>query len=228
METVYTFWEGRMPAYIQMCLDTWKFPYVVLNYDTLHSYTDLRIDDRLKRFSLPQIADIVRVHVLRDNGGYWLDTDTIAITEKLPEENIMGDPETRTNTIGFLHTEKGSEMFRQWAEYQDKILSEPDPSKAWYIMGNGFTDSYLKSHEDIQIASVNNRWAETYFIPGNHSRYTKYQQFYFRSHHSLHELNPTDLLMLHNSWTPTQYKELNREQVLAQDCTLSNILRELS
>lgn len=227
IDMVFTFWEGEMPAYIQLCLDTWKFPYIVLNYETLSNYTDLKADDKLKRFSLPQIADAVRVHILRDNGGYWLDTDTISITGELPKETILGYPDTRVNTIGFLHTDKNSTMFRKWAEYQDKILSDLNPSMAWYIMGNGFTDNYLRDNHDIQIAPVENRWAETYSIPGTNSRYSKYQRFYFNESHSIQELKPTDLLMLHNSWTPRLYKELSREQVLTKDCTLSNILREL-
>ena len=139
----------------------------------------------------------------------------------------MGDPNTRINTIGFLHTSKDSPMFTKWAEYQDKILSDLNPSHAWYIMGNGFTDGYLRDHRDVQITPVENRWAETYSIPGTDSRYSKYQRFYFNESHNIQELKPTDLLMLHNSWTPRWYKEFNKEQVLTHKCTLSNILREL-
>ena len=54
-----------MPGYIRLCLDTWKVPCTVLNYDNVNDYTDLPLD-KLKRFTLPQIADCVRVHVLSD------------------------------------------------------------------------------------------------------------------------------------------------------------------
>ena len=100
---IFTFWEGSMPEYIRMCLKTWDFDFTVLNYDNLNKYTDLPVNDGLKRFTLPQIADCVRAHVLRDNGGYWLDADTILLSSKLPKVNIMGHPETRANTIGFLY-----------------------------------------------------------------------------------------------------------------------------
>ena len=72
---VYTFWEGEMPDYIKLCMYTWHFPVTILNYDNLNNYTDLQITSQLERFTLPQIADCVRVHVLRDQGGYWLDAD---------------------------------------------------------------------------------------------------------------------------------------------------------
>lgn len=69
---IFTFWEGKMPEYIRLCMRTWKFQYTVLNYDNLKEFTDFDIENT-KRFTLPQIADAVRVHVLRDNGGYWLE-----------------------------------------------------------------------------------------------------------------------------------------------------------
>lgn len=224
---IFTFWEGNMPAYIKLCLDTWKQDYIMLNYDNLNQYTDLKVDDRLKSFTLPQIADCVRVHVLRDNGGYWLDTDTIMITDKLPTENMIGDIRRRTNTIGYLHTEAHSEMFEKWAEYQDYMIATAD-SKDWSIMGNRFTDGYIRNHHNITIADVTPCWPETQRIRCGWSRYNKYQHLYFGTSLMLSDLPKTDMLMLHNSWTPSWYKNLSRDDVLADKCTLSNILREVS
>ena len=102
MNNIFTFWEGPMPAYIKMCMDTWRHPFTLLTYDNLHNYTNLLVDERLKRFTMPQIADVVRVHVLRDQGGCWLDADTIMVTDKLPRVNILGNPKARTGTIGML------------------------------------------------------------------------------------------------------------------------------
>ena len=224
---VFTFWEGKMPGYIRLCLYTWKVPYTVLNYDNVNDYTDLPLD-KLKRFTLPQIADCVRVHVLRDNGGYWLDADTIMLTGKLPDAMILGDPEKRTNTIGMLHTATpNSEMLEEWARFQDKIIQGSSVSRYWALMGNDFTDSYLWEHDEIRIGRIDNYWPETYMIPGNESRMNKYKKFYFRESHHLADIRDTSLLMLHNSWTPKWYKNLSAKSVLAGSCTLSNILREI-
>lgn len=224
---IFTFWEGQMPAYIELCLLTWKHDYVMLNYDNLNQYTDLPIE-KLKRFTLPQIADIVRVHVLRDNGGYWLDTDTIMITDELPTETIMGNANTRMNTIGYLHTRPYSHMFRLWAQYQDYIIDSADLDLSWDIVGNKFTDSYLLDYKDVPIGDVTNRWAETYMIRGYQSRRDKYNLLYFDRRYTLADFyEPTNMLMLHNSWTPQWYKELSKEDVLKNNCTLSNILREV-
>ena len=222
---LFTFWEGPLPAYVELCMATWKQPYILLNYDNVLKYTDIDIEP-LKRFTLPQIADCIRVHVLRDNGGYWLDADTIMISGDLPEETMVGDPEKRTNSIGLLHTEKGSEMFREWARYQDEVINGPHTPRLWSIMGNSFTDSYLIGHPEVTICPIDRFYPETYMIDENLPRYDKYRRFYFDSSYFLKDLHKTDLLMLHNSWTPGWYKDLSEREVLSLNCTMSNILRE--
>ena len=218
---IYTFWEGPMPEYIRLCLKTWKMPFVILNYSNLDQYTDFT--PKMKQYTLPQIADYVRVHVLRDNGGYWLDADTIMIGE-LPKENITGDPETRENSIGLLHTEKGSPMFNEWAEYQDDILKR-NPPNHWSLFGNAFTDKYIKEHTEITIHPITDYQPER-LIQGN-TRSEKYIKYYFQSNYHLKDIK-CDLLMLHNSWTPQEYKRLNMNEVLQRNCTMSNILREIT
>lgn len=215
-----------MPEYIRLCMNTWKFPFTVLNYDNLHRYTDLPVD-KVKRFTLPQTADCVRVHVLRDNGGYWLDADTVIITGKLPDAAVLGDPEARTNTIGMLHTEPQSDMFIRWARYQDEIIHGTDTPIHWATMGNAFTDKYLAEHREITIGPIYSCWPETYMVNGDISRYQKYQRFYFECNYHLSDIVRADMLMLHNSWTPAWYKKLSAKEVLDSKCTLSNILREL-
>ena len=225
---IFTFWEGNtMPAYLQLCRRTWLFPYISLTYETVNDYTDLVIDEKLKRFTFPQIADCVRVHVLRDNGGYWLDADTIMLTDKLPEENMVGDYNTKMNTIGFLHTEEHSQMYEWWAIFQDSVIKRQDTPKQWNVMGNAFTDKYLKEHPEITIKNVADYWPETYMIDSNISRYEKYRKFYFEEDYHLKDIHDTTMLMLHNSWTPDWYKALSEKEVLQQSCTMSNILREV-
>jgi hypothetical protein len=229
MENVFTFWEGPMPAYIRLCMKTWKFPFTVLNYKNIYSYTEFDVESA-KRFTLPQIADCVRAHVLRDNGGYWLDADTIMLSDKLPKDHMIGNPHSRTNTIGFLHTEKDSEMYKLWTKHQDRVIADPNSTRNWDVMGNAFTDLYVREHEDITIAPVAMCWPETYMIQGVLPRNKKYQKFYFEQHKHLKDLLPTNMLMLHNSWTPDWYKGMTEEDILtniACASTMSNILREV-
>jgi len=227
-KNIYTFWEGPMPAYIKLCMDTWKFPFVLLDYNNVNKYTDLPINAKLTRFNLPKIADCVRVHVLRDQGGYWLDADTIMITDKLPETNMIGYPETRGNTCGYLYApEPNLPLFDEWATYQDAAIRNPTTTHHWSVMANMFSDPYAKAHPEITIAPVRKCWPETYMIGGDEPRHVKYGHFYFDRNYHLADIEPTDMLMLHNSWTPGWYKDMSQDEILTEDRTLSNILREL-
>ena len=214
-----------MPCYIKLCMDTWKVPYTVLNYGNVLDYTDIDIE-RLKRFTLPQISDCVRVHVLKDQGGYWIDADTIMITGKLPATDMVGCPEKRTNSIGLLYSEPHSQMFTEWARFQDEIISGYDRSTYWALMGNAFTDNYVKEHEEVRIWPIEDFCPETYMVSDNIPRWQKYRRFYFEESHTLADIRPTDLLMLHNSWTPEWYKDMLELDLLDANCTMSNILRE--
>ena len=154
------------------------------------------------------------------------------LTEDLPEESILGNNETRINTTGYLRAESHSDFFETWALFQDwKLNKLPNMKKdttSWNIMGNAFTNFYLKEHKEIKIGNLDQNWPENYMINSNAEHKIKYQKFYFNSNFNLKDIkNKTNMLMLHNSWTPDWYKKLSKVQVLNQKCTLSNILREL-
>lgn len=223
---IWTFWEGEKPAYIDLCMRTWQQDYVLLNYENFERFTELDID-RVKRYTLPQIADCVRVHVLRDQGGVWLDADTIMLTGRLPKTNMIGNPITRTQSIGYLRTEANSEMFKLWAKHQDEVINRPDTPKNWDVMGNAFTDPYVRQHEDITICNIDNAFPEIYMLPPAFTRLEKYKLFFFEDSYNLADIKFTDIIMLHNSWTPQFYKDLSENGALDMNCTLSNILREV-
>ena len=225
---VFTFWEGYRPHYIDLCMYSWDFPHAELCYANLNQFTDISKGqlEQLKSFTLPQVADFVRVHVLRDNGGYWLDADTIITGDRLPDANMIGDPVARTTSIGYLHIEPYSDMFVQWARYQDEIVKNPLNSGYWNCFGNAFADSYVYDHGRITIADIKPSYPETYMITGTVSRREKYRRFYFESNYKLSDLQPTNMIMLHNSWTPDDYKHMTVKEILADNRTLSNILKE--
>lgn len=221
---VFTFWEGKMPVYIRYCLATWHFPYKILNYENLNDYTDIDIE-AIKQYTLPQISDIVRAHVLRDNGGHWLDADTIMVTNKLPRENVIGNPETRICDTGVCYGRKGDPFFKEWAAYQDSIIGQP--SAGWSMFVNDFTDGYIKKHEEIKIYDVKRCCPElNFWEPWNHE--VRYQRFYFEDDRHLKDFPDVEMFVLHNSWTPTRFKwDLSELDVLYSRCTMSNLLREV-
>lgn len=238
---IFTFWEGEeMPDYLHLCMRTWKkFEHMIvrLNYDNIREWVrdDFSFSkeniEKLAKFTLPQQADYVRAHVLRDNSGYWLDCDTIALARRLPDCDIMGDPTLKSNTIGYLrsrHTET-DEFYKEWCHYQEKMLDRSDLKWDWSIMGNRFTDDFLRKDtaDNVKIGEVTRRWPETYMIDGDLARRDKYGEFYFNRKFKLSDLaGDSDILMLHNSWTPDCFKGLPADDVLSQECSLSYILKE--
>lgn len=226
MDEIFTFWEGEMPSYIKLCMKTWKKKYTLLTFNNLNQYTSLPIR-RIKDFTLPQISDIIRVHVLRDNGGYWMDADTIMISDKLPIETMVGVPGTRAHHCGQLHTDKNNPMFIAWADYQDKIINSNNTPTYWGTFVNSFTDEYVKNHLEISIKDRTCYFPELYMVKGDMQNCDKYIEFYFKKSYHLSDLRPADILMLHNSWTPDWYKKLNSDEVLKTNCTMSNILKEV-
>ena len=119
------------------------------------------------------------------------------------------------------------DFFVDWARYQDAVIADPNCSDHWSVMINAFTDPYIGKHPEVTISDVRNCWPETYMIDGDEPRYVKYEKFYFENEYHLDALDSTDMLMLHNSWTPAWYKDLSVSDIFAKHCTLSNILREL-
>lgn len=237
---IFTFWEGdAMPSYLHLCMKTWKkFDHTIvrLNYDNVREW--VRDDfsfckkniEKLSYFTLPQQADYVRAHVLRDNSGYWLDCDTIALTGWLPDCDIMGDPTLKSNTIGYLRSTRveTDEFYKEWCRYQEKMLDRSDLKWDWSVMGNRFTDDFLRkdTKDNVRIGEVRRRWPETYMIDDDIARRDKYGVFYFNEDYQILDLDPdSDILMLHNSWTPDWFKGLPAKEVLAQECTLSYILK---
>jgi hypothetical protein len=117
-------------------------------------------------------------------------------------------------------------MYQRWAEYQDKVIANPNSKHTWDIMGNAFVDKYAKSHPEITFTDAEASHPE-HAIFNNISNQLKYKKYYFEESYTFEDIPRTDILMLHNSWTPAWYKELNEQEALKYNCTLSNILRGL-
>lgn len=99
---IFTFWENtkgtHMPAYINMCMETWVknipgLELVVLNFDNLFDWLDedyVKKSD-FKRVSLAQAKDIISYGIIYKHGGIFLDADTIAVKDIFDELELMDE-----------------------------------------------------------------------------------------------------------------------------------------
>lgn len=252
---VYTFWEPRenIPFYLRLCMETWKkflpnVKIVLLDYKNIGEYVDMNeLAPKLLsgRFSLPMISDALRAALLAERGGIWMDIDTIILSsdaEKyfLPDaENktvFFGSPKGRAAHIAFINAPPAARCISLWLDYIRENLRNltPETEIPWHFMGNSFTTPYIRKHPDeIKIfeaeihkpekAIINDALKKTYPVNPNLGAYKRY---YFHQNHHLSEID-TDLILLHNSWTPKPYKNFSPEEVLRCDCTMTNILAEI-
>lgn len=101
---LWVYWEGKMPAYIKLCLDTVKkhcsksFDIAFLNnnniYDYLPELKKSKID--LSKLSIAHKVDYYRILLLKKYGGLYIDADTIVmkdpieIIKKLEQYDFVG------------------------------------------------------------------------------------------------------------------------------------------
>lgn len=81
---VWAYWDGDVPPLVAKCIESWKkhnptYKIIVLNKGNLSTYLPQvdfasmkHVNDSVQRFS-----DFVRVHVLAEHGGIWIDASTI-------------------------------------------------------------------------------------------------------------------------------------------------------
>ncbi|HEV7806692.1 MAG TPA: hypothetical protein VGO80_12785 [Solirubrobacteraceae bacterium] len=80
---VWQYWEGPMPAYIELCLETVRRHYPGARLLDRASFEELWTTDRdvpIDHLGVHHRADFVRAYVLRHHGGgLWLDSDYVAL-----------------------------------------------------------------------------------------------------------------------------------------------------
>lgn len=173
--------------------------------------------------------------ILRQHGGIWLDADTIILNESAakyfvpPEGNkvkFFGDTQSRSVHICYIQTKPESRCLRLWDEYvKNRVQNFNPPQKDfWAYFGNSFIDIYSKTFiDEIEIFDAQNVKPE---FPSPYDPSKAYIDFYFLQTKHLHNIK-TDMMILHNSWTPAIFRELDKDQLLHCNCTMANVLAEV-
>ncbi|EFS3143550.1 hypothetical protein HX403_001359 [Campylobacter coli] len=248
--------RSKIPGYVELCIETWKvyFPeykIIMLDYSNLYDFLpkDFYDESLYVNFSLPKQADAIRAAVLYLYGGIWLDADTIITSSKIRYffEN-SSNFSIFSRHIGALKARKGSVICFNWAqECRKRILNYTKIKDAngdlkqfevYYYLGNGPLDvnieKYKNNKDEILIFDrIENRVIMEAFWKiknGNKEEdpILNYKNFYFLNDYSDFILKyECGLLMLHNSWSPCNYKNLDTEDFLICKNTLSSIFLKI-
>lgn len=253
IKNIFAFWESEngMPAYLELCKRTWKkhIPDCnihIINYENLHEYIDGIYDlEALKKIPLAMQSDIISAAILEKFGGLFLDLDCIVTDDIFQIFNMIskdkliafGNPITKSIHLAVLYSFKpGNPILKQWRiESQLKLENSLDVYN-WDYFGNSIVNPLLrndlyKDNFHIIERSVSGNILESTVLSGSKADTVvqDYQNFYFNKYFSLKvevlELVKCGVISLHNSWTPSNYKNIkNIDNFIKQRIPLNDIL----
>jgi hypothetical protein len=79
---VWEYWEGPMPAYIELCVDTVRRHHPsarLLDRAQFDALWEADRDVPVEQLGAPHRADFVRAYLLHHHGGVWLDSDFVLL-----------------------------------------------------------------------------------------------------------------------------------------------------
>lgn len=248
---IFSFWEPRdkIPYYLQLCMETWKkflpdCSVIVLDMKNVENYVDLStlekkgggIDKLFSgRFSFMLIADVIRVMLLQQHGGIWLDLDTIILSNRAKKMfsrnknfpvSFFGDIDKRSVHLALINSSPNAELMNLWLNFiKEKLATlNADTIIKWDFFGNSFINDYAKNHpEEIEIIDRNLVMPEIPMISDSVSPTQAYLDYYFFQSRHIEDI-PADMLFLHNSWTPQIFKTIGRNEFNRCNFTMANVL----
>ncbi|MBR2069433.1 MAG: FkbM family methyltransferase [Candidatus Gastranaerophilales bacterium] len=238
-------WEKFLPEY----------KIIILNYSNLNEWLGYEYYDEYlyKNFSLPKQADAIRAKLLNKYGGIWFDIDTIITSNKIKDIlNLKSDTILFNRHVAFITSKKGSYFTRKWLKKINKKLfwhkfynchknilkyfysiEKQAKLNQWSYFSNSITDEIITKSNEKQIKSLDK--FKYFALPENNFFNTKsqagieqYVEFYFNNDYSDFVLNNEHgVILLHNSFTPQNYKKMGEREFLEQNNTLSKVLKNV-
>ena len=208
-------------------------------------------------FSLPIQADAIRAAILNKFGGIWLDIDTIITSENIKNIlNINSQFVLINKHVAFIKADKNSKILNKWLKGIQKSLkiyeiykNDKTPKlikflinkryhrkfNAWNFLGNKILNKFLKTKKKNIFYKIDG--FETKALPeinfaheqkSNLTNSENYEIFYFKNNYSKYALDGNcGIILLHNSWTPQEFKNMSDDEFLSNENTLSEIFKNV-
>lgn len=102
------------------------------------------------------------------------------------------------------------------------------------FLGNFILDSIIRDYVSDEKELKLFNWIDCNVLPevsyyNNYQVFNNYRDFYFNNDYSDYIFeNTKGLIQLHNSWTPDEYKKMDKETFLNQNNTLAKLLKKLN
>ena len=202
-------------------------------------------------------SDAIRIAILNKYGGIWIDTDTIILNNELLtklnnyELMMIREGNTKYHYIGFIYALKNSTIIKEWLKqiiqrvkiYKYIYTNKTDTNISKYFyksynslryLGNEIINALLKNITGKNFFSLKNSELNAlpersiYKNPFNLSKRQRYIEFYFKKRNPEIILKKSkEIILLHNSWTPIEYKKMSEKEFLKQDILLSYLIKKV-
>jgi hypothetical protein len=223
---VFCFWEpyGSMPPYLRLCMASWAnirdAEIVYLDYSNMNRFIKTPLHENMKTYSLPQQADAIRFAILAEQAGLWMDCDTILtknpdrLFNKIGQAGLVfvGNPDANATIALIGVRDRKNAFMRDVADAMRSIVKHPAPQNAaWDHVAAPYHRS-VKDKSFFKHAHVMDWIAEGAILErvctGKYGP-QPYRDFWFLKPDRLsdrHIAQGLGLVVLHNSWTPLDYK----------------------
>ncbi len=244
---LFWFWEPAhsFPAYLQLCLQSWRHikgvDIIALDYGSLGRYLAKPLPEAMHTYSKAQQANAIRLAVLAEHGGLWLDTDTIAfrdptaVWDALNDNDVVlfGNPGQNAFNNFIAVRDRDDDFIRSTSEAALSLIAAPKPADAeWDCTSRYFYDRVARQQfgtsKVITLDLRTHGYIAEVCVGGLPYNSDSYRKFWFDE---ALEFSPSMLdgncgvIGLHHSWTPDTYRWLSAGEVLAGKETKSKFIR---
>ena len=251
---IFTFWEPKekIPGYLKLCIRTWKkflpeYNINIMNFKSTKDYIGEYMFSRIISKNLPLSiqADAIRVALLNQSGGIWMDPDTIITNsdflKTLENYELVMIGEKKMQHIGFIIASNNSDIINNWLKEilkKVKIYNQFNNKNInigikWSFLGNMIVDKLLQNSTDKKFFRLDRNkifaFPEVKFFENSKlNMKQRYIKLYFSNGEPKIILEKVKgLIMLHNSWTPIKYKKLTETKFLKENILLSKLLSKI-
>jgi len=209
LNKIYTYWEGEMPAYIQMCRESLaKGGLEVIWLDETNTPAmDLDIHHK---------TDYLKAKLVSENGGFWIDADML-VTQPLTPLLDYFDTHDFIGIPGFFGAKAGSPMITRWYQAIEKILAEKKEL--------GFSDLILPLLEDPEFREFEPLTREM-ICPIYHTG-DEFWKLFQDGDPDEYITENNYIVTLYNSQFSQDFKSRTREDILAQDWLISKMFKNV-
>lgn len=214
---VYLYWVGKEYKLIEILRNIIYlhsksgngYNVIFINHDNIRDYIS-NIPECFWKLSLAHQADFVRVNVIHDYGGIWLDSDTL-VMESLDslfeilniKEGFLIKECNKTLCNGVFGSKAGTDLMKKWKEDMYNILNKKKTKIGWTEIGGAILNTLNKSNPSLfNNYEIFNGLDNIYPVTWNHCVNEYLTKKYDNCHNIEREFQP--LIVLVNS----VYKEM--------------------